>query len=76
MNTFHNALLTIHIVVGTVAIFAFWLPVLARKGSPLHVQAGRVYVWAMYAVSVPVDARAAGVELAAPRHAGPSRAAR
>ena len=51
MNSFHAALLAIHIATGTVAIVAFWLPVLARKGGSLHVRAGRLYTWAMYAVS-------------------------
>lgn len=51
MHTLHASLLTAHIVVGTIAIFAFWLPVIARKGSPLHVKAGRIYAWTMYGVS-------------------------
>ena len=51
MHTVHAGLLALHIATGTVAIIAFWLPILARKGGPLHVRAGQFYVWAMYAVS-------------------------
>lgn len=51
MHTLHATLLTAHIIVGTIAVFAFWLPVIARKGGPLHVRAGRIYAWTMYAVS-------------------------
>lgn len=63
MHAFHNALLAIHIATGTVAIVAFWLPVLARKGGPLHVQAGRVYTWTMYAVSATALTMSAAVLL-------------
>ena len=51
MHNVHALLLAAHIATGTVAIFAFWLPVVARKGGRFHVTAGRVYTWAMYAVS-------------------------
>ena len=51
MHTFHAALLAAHIAIGTVAIFVFWLPIFTRKGSPIHVKAGRIYAWTMYAVS-------------------------
>ena len=34
-----------------VALVLFWVPVAARKGSPLHVRAGRYYSTVMYAVS-------------------------
>ncbi|MEO1266157.1 MAG: hypothetical protein AAFV26_10680, partial [Pseudomonadota bacterium] len=51
MHTLHAALLAAHIAIGTVAIFVFWLPIFARKGGPLHVKAGRIYSWTMYAVS-------------------------
>ena len=52
MYQLHQALLYIHIAVGSIAIFIFWLPVLARKGSALHIRAGRIYTWTMYGVVI------------------------
>lgn len=37
----------LHILAGLVAFVALWLPLLARKGGPLHRRAGWVYVAAM-----------------------------
>ena len=51
MTTFHSLLVNTHILFGTAALILFWLPVLARKGSALHVRAGRYYSTAMYVVS-------------------------
>ena len=52
MTALHSFFVTSHIVVGAFALVLFWIPVLARKGSPLHVRAGRAYTVAMYTVSV------------------------
>ena len=52
MTTLHSLLVTTHIAVGSLALLIFWVPALAKKGSPLHVRAGRVYVTAMYIVAV------------------------
>ncbi len=35
-------LISIHVATGFVGLAAFWVPVLARKGSRTHVRAGRV----------------------------------
>jgi hypothetical protein len=51
MTTFHSLLVYTHILFGAVALILFWVPVAARKGSPLHVRAGRYYSTVMYAVS-------------------------
>lgn len=40
----------LHVATGSVALAAFWLAALARKGGPLHVAAGRVHLVAMLAV--------------------------
>lgn len=61
MHDIHAFLLTAHIVTGTVAVFGFWLPVIARKGGRFHVSAGRIYSWAMYAVSATAIAMSAMV---------------
>ncbi len=41
-----------HALAGTVALMTFWTAGLARKGSPLHKGAGKVYMAAMVAVVV------------------------
>ena len=51
IHALHDLLLKLHIGIGLVAIVAFWLPILTRKGSRWHVRSGRLYTWSMYAVS-------------------------
>lgn len=51
MSDLHSFLVTAHIAVGAIALVLFWVPVAARKGSPLHVRAGRIYVNCMYFVA-------------------------
>jgi len=51
MTTLHGLLVNAHIVIATIALLLFWVPAIARKGSPLHVSAGRVYAYCMYAVT-------------------------
>lgn len=52
MTYIHTVLVVSHIAIGSVALVLFWVPVLARKGGPLHVRVGKIYVMAMYAVAV------------------------
>lgn len=52
MNLLHTLLVYSHIAVGAVALILFWVPALARKGSRLHVGAGKAYVLTMYAVAI------------------------
>lgn len=47
-----DAVVVVHVVAGFVGLAAFWVPVFARKGGPAHVRAGRVYVYAAYAVTL------------------------
>jgi len=39
-----------HITAGSIALLTFWTAAIARKGSPLHVRVGKVYLGAMQAV--------------------------
>lgn len=48
----HQFSFYIHILAGSMALAAFWLPMFAKKGSPSHIQYGRFFVNAMYAVSL------------------------
>ena len=38
MLLIHQSLVWAHIVAGSLALALFWLPMLAKKGSPLHRQ--------------------------------------
>lgn len=50
--TVYSLLAIAHAAFGTLALVAFWSAALARKGSPLHVRAGKVYLLAMVALLV------------------------
>ena len=75
MHTLHTVLVNSHIAVGAVALVLFWVPVVARKGSPLHVRSGKLYATAMYIVTAtafvasimvlidPIGIRRPGLEL-------------
>jgi hypothetical protein len=52
MQTLHGGVRYLHIALGFLGLAAFWFPIFARKGGPLHVTAGRVFVWCAYAVTV------------------------
>jgi hypothetical protein len=46
-----TSILALHIAAGSVALAAMWVPMVARKGAPLHRRAGWLFVAAMAAVS-------------------------
>lgn len=50
MHVLHDALVQLHIAFGAVALVLFWIPIAVRKGSRVHVAAGRWYAALMYAV--------------------------
>ena len=52
MYVLHKTALYAHIAVGAVALIVFWIPMAARKGSPLHRRAGRYFLWGMTAVAL------------------------
>lgn len=52
MRGIHDGVLWFHIAFGLVALFAFWVPALTRKGGPVHRRVGWVYVAAMLGVVV------------------------
>ncbi|PTL76100.1 DUF2306 domain-containing protein [Vitiosangium sp. GDMCC 1.1324] len=52
MSLVPTVLLWIHVAAGMTALSVFWLPMVARKGGPLHRRVGWVYVGAMAAVAV------------------------
>lgn len=52
MLIIHKSALYLHIALGTLALFIFWVPVISRKGSKNHRSWGKVFSWCMYAVSI------------------------
>lgn len=52
MSTVHTFLVAIHIAVGFASLILFWIPIISRKGSALHIRSGRWYVTTMYIVSI------------------------
>lgn len=47
----HKVLLVLHIAAGTLAMALFWLPMLAKKGSPWHRRAGHWFVAVMHGLA-------------------------
>ena len=52
MDTFYRILVAAHGLVGLVALVTFWLAAFAKKGSPLHLRTGRLYMRAMIGIIV------------------------
>jgi hypothetical protein len=52
MIVIHHSALILHILVGFIAMVAFWVPVVSRKGSRLHKQAGLIFTRAMWIISI------------------------
>ncbi len=52
MELFTRILLAIHIAAGFISIVIFWVPILTKKGNKLHRLAGKLYVYAMWAVTI------------------------
>ena len=51
MSALHSVLLYIHIGLGSMALLLYWLPVISKKGSRLHIRAGQVFYYFMLTVS-------------------------
>jgi hypothetical protein len=49
-----------HVATGFVGLAAFWVPVFARKGGRVHVQAGSVYAYCAYIVTLSAVTASAG----------------
>ena len=47
----HTTLLYLHIALGAIALLLFWLPIVARKGSKLHIAAGKAFYTIMLVVA-------------------------
>lgn len=51
MDIIHSVLFFIHIIVGSMALLLFWVPIATKKGGLDHRRFGRHYVNVMYAVA-------------------------
>ena len=38
----------VHVAFGAIGLFAFWVPVFAKKGAVNHVRFGKIFVWSAY----------------------------
>jgi len=52
MDTAYKVLLTFHIVVGSLSLITFWIPVFVKKGGDIHVKVGKLYVILMWMVVI------------------------
>lgn len=50
METLSKGLLGLHVIAGFLSIVLFWIPVLVKKGSKIHNQVGKAYVYSMWVV--------------------------
>lgn len=50
-HALHAFIRNSHIAVGAVSLVIFWLPIFAKKGGPLHIRSGRLFVGCAYYVS-------------------------
>ncbi len=55
-----SALVLAHVATGFVGLAAFWIPLFARKGGRVHVQAGRVFTYCAYVVTLSAVTASAG----------------
>jgi hypothetical protein len=52
LATLHTLWRYSHMIVGFVGLIVFWIPAVAKKGSPLHIRSGKVFVWCAYYVGI------------------------
>jgi hypothetical protein len=52
MDNVYNSLVFLHAVCGLVALIAFWMAAFAKKGSPLHVRVGKIYLLSMLGIVI------------------------
>lgn len=49
MESLFSAVVLIHVIVGSIGLASFWVPVFARKRKGLHTQAGKIFAYGMMA---------------------------
>lgn len=52
MLVIHQSALFLHIIMGFIAMLAFWVPIVSKKGSRLHKQSGLIFTRSMWIISL------------------------
>lgn len=52
LHSVHQMFFAVHVLAGSAALFLFWIPMFAKKGSANHVKFGRYFANGMYAVAI------------------------
>lgn len=52
MEIFFNSIVLVHILVGSVGLTSFWVPVFARKRKGLHTKAGKIFAYSMLITAI------------------------
>ena len=52
MTSLLDLIVWAHVAAGFTGLVAFWIPIVVRKGGRLHKQAGAVYAWCAYVVTL------------------------
>ncbi len=60
VNVLFDILILAHVATGFVGLAAFWVPLFARKGGRVHVQAGRIFTYCAYVVTLSAVTASAG----------------
>lgn len=60
LSTLFAAVIVVHVATGFAGLAAFWVPVFARKGGRAHKQAGKVYAYCAYVVTLSAVTASAG----------------
>lgn len=60
MSALFAVVIAVHVATGFVGLAAFWVPIFARKGGRVHKQAGKVYAYCAYVVTLSAVTASAG----------------
>ncbi len=52
MDNVYSSLVFVHVVCGLIALITFWIAGFAKKGSPLHVRVGKLYLLSMLGIVI------------------------
>ena len=52
VHLIHQFFFYLHVVLGSMGLLVFWLPVLGKKGTKFHKQFGKVFVYTMYSIAI------------------------
>ena len=50
MEIVRKVLLSTHVTAGCISLILFWLPIIVKKGSLIHIKIGKAYIYSMWIV--------------------------